>query len=129
MFRKILVLIFLVFSTISLSQNLKADGQKIVDENGSEVLLRGYAPGGWLLIEGYMMHESGGSVGAQHEIKENLVELMGTDKTEEFFKKWRENHFTKRDVDSLASWGFNSIRVPLHYNLFTLPIQDEPVSG
>ena len=129
MFRKILLLIFLVFSTISLSQNLKADGQKIVDGNGNEVLLRGYAPGGWLLIEGYMMHESGGSVGAQHEIKENLVELMGTDKTEEFFKKWRENHFTKRDVDSLASWGFNSIRVPLHYNLFTLPIQDEPVSG
>ena len=129
MFRKILVLIFLVFSTISLSQNLKADGQKIVDGNGNEVLLRGYAPGGWLLIEGYMMHESGGSVGAQHEIKEKLVELMGADKTEEFFKKWRENHFTKRDVDSLASWGFNSIRVPLHYNLFTLPIQDEPVSG
>ena len=73
--------------------------------------------------------ESGGSVGAQHEIKEKLVDLMGTEKTEEFFKKWRENHFTKIDVDSLASWGFNSIRVPLHYNLFTLPIQEEPVSG
>ena len=32
----------------------------------------------------------------------------------------------QEDVDSLASWGFNSIRVPLHYNLFTLPIQEEP---
>ena len=51
MFRKILVLIFLVFSTISFSQNLKADGQKIVDGNGNEVLLRGYAPGGWLLLK------------------------------------------------------------------------------
>ena len=86
MFRKNPNTYIFSFSTISLSQNLKADGQKIVDENGSEVLLRGYAPGGWLLIEGYMMHESGGSVGAQHEIKENLVELMGTDKTEEFLK-------------------------------------------
>ena len=76
-----------------------------------------------------MMHETDGSVGAQHEIKEKLTDLMGSDKTEEFFKKWRENHFTKRDVDSLAAWGFNSIRVPLHYNLFTLPIQEEPVSG
>ena len=28
----------------------------------------------------------------------------------------------QEDVDSLAAWGFNSIRVPLHYNLFTLPI-------
>ena len=60
--------------------------KKLLMENGNEVLLRGYAPGGWLLIEGYMMHESGGSVGAQHEIKEKLVELMGTDKTEEFLK-------------------------------------------
>ena len=84
MFRKILVLIFLFSSTISFSQNLRAEGKKIVDGNGNEVLLRGYAPGGWLLIEGYMMHESGGSVGAQHEIKEKLVDLMGTEKTEEF---------------------------------------------
>jgi aryl-phospho-beta-D-glucosidase BglC (GH1 family) len=76
-----------------------------------------------------MMHETDGSIGAQHQIKSNLISLMGTEKTEEFFKKWRDNHFTKRDVDSLASWGFNSIRVPLHYNLFTLPIQDEPNAG
>ena len=126
---KIFYILILLFSTISSAQNLKTDGKKIVDQSGSEVLLRGYAPGGWLLIEGYMMHETDGSVGAQHEIKEKLTDLMGSDKTEEFFKKWRENHFTKRDVDSLAAWGFNSIRVPLHYNLFTLPIQEEPVSG
>ena len=129
MIRNLFFLLFIFFQTVSFSQNLKADGKKIVDGNGNEVLLKGYAPGGWLLIEGYMMHETDGSVGAQHEIKEKLTDLMGSEKTEEFFKKWRENHFTKRDVDSLAAWGFNSIRVPLHYNLFTLPIQDEPNSG
>ena len=121
--------LLLFFTSISFSQNLKTEGKKIVDGDGNEVLLRGYAPGGWLLIEGYMMHETDGSIGAQHQIKSNLVSLMGAEKTEEFFKKWRENHFTKRDVDSLASWGFNSIRVPLHYNLFTLPIQEEPTAG
>ena len=129
MIRNLFLLLFIFFQTVSFSQNLKADGKKIIDGNGNEVLLKGYAPGGWLLIEGYMMHETDGSVGAQHEIKEKLTDLMGSEKTEEFFKKWRENHFTKRDVDSLAAWGFNSIRVPLHYNLFTLPIQDEPNSG
>ena len=129
MIRNLFFLLFIFFQTVSFSQNLKADGKKIIDGNGNEVLLKGYAPGGWLLIEGYMMHETDGSVGAQHEIKEKLTDLMGSEKTEEFFKKWRENHFTKRDVDSLAAWGFNSIRVPLHYNLFTLPIQDEPNSG
>ena len=48
---------------------------------------------------------------------------------EVFFDKWRENHFTQRDVDSLAAWGFNSIRIPMHYNLFTLPIEEEAVPG
>ena len=127
--RFLIVILFVFFSFFSNSQNLRTDGQKIVDGNGNEVLLKGYAPGGWLLIEGYMMHETDGSIGAQHEIKEKLIDLMGDEKTDEFFKKWRENHFTKRDVDSLASWGFNSIRVPMHYNLFTLPIQEEPNSG
>ena len=129
MLKNFLFYLLFFFASVSFSQNLKADGKKIVDGNGNEVLLRGYAPGGWLLIEGYMMHETDGSIGAQHQIKSNLVSLMGAEKTEEFFKKWRENHFTKRDVDSLASWGFNSIRVPLHYNLFTLPIQEEPTAG
>jgi hypothetical protein len=36
---------------------------------------------------------------------------------------------TKRDIDSLKAWGFNSIRLPMHYNLFTLPIEKEPVAG
>ena len=129
MLKNFLFYLLLFFTSVSFSQNLKTEGKKIVDGDGNEVLLRGYAPGGWLLIEGYMMHETDGSIGAQHQIKSNLVSLMGAEKTEEFFKKWRENHFTKRDVDSLASWGFNSIRVPLHYNLFTLPIQEEPIAG
>ena len=129
MLKNFLFYLLLFFTAVNFSQNLKTEGKKIVDGNGNEVLLRGYAPGGWLLIEGYMMHETDGSIGAQHQIKSNLVSLMGAEKTEEFFKKWRENHFTKRDVDSLASWGFNSIRVPLHYNLFTLPIQEEPTAG
>ena len=107
------------------SQGLKTSGKIIVDENGNEVLLRGYTPGGWLVMEGYMM-QSEGTAGAQHEFVEKFTELVGEEKTNEFFAKWRENHFMQEDVDSLAAWGFNSIRVPLHYNLFTLPIQQEP---
>ena len=129
MLKNFLFYLLLFFTSVSFSQNLKTEGKKIVDGDGNEVLLRGYAPGGWLLIEGYMMHETDGSIGAQHQIKSNLVSLMGAEKTEEFFKKWRENHFTKRDVDSLASWGFNSIRVPLHYNLFPLPNKKNQQQG
>ena len=29
----------------------------------------------------------------------------------------------------MKAWGFNSVRLPMHYNLFTLPIEEEPVPG
>lgn len=127
--KKYLFFILLLLTTsLSWGQWLKADGKKIVNSNGEEVLLRGMGPGGWQIMEGYMMQTSG-FAGSQHEIKEKLIDLMGVANTETFFNKWRENHFTKRDVDSLAAWGFNSIRIPMHYNLFTLPIEEEPVAG
>jgi hypothetical protein len=83
--------------------------------------------GGWMLMEGYMM-QSSDVADTQHEFRERLIELIGIDKTNEFFDSWHKNHVTKADIDSLASWGFNSVRLPLHYNLFTLPIQEEPIS-
>lgn len=115
-------------SSLSWSQGLKTQGKVIVNSQGEEVILRGLGPGGWQIMEGYMMNTSG-VAGSQHEIKEKLIDLMGKTNTETFFEKWRENHFTKRDVDSLAAWGFNSIRIPMHYNLFTLPIEEEPIAG
>jgi hypothetical protein len=36
---------------------------------------------------------------------------------------------TGKDIDALKKWGFNSIRLPMHYNLFTPSIENEPVRG
>ncbi|WJJ95707.1 carbohydrate-binding protein [Algibacter luteus] len=124
----VILLVLLLATTLSWGQWLKAEGKRIVNSSGDDVLLRGLGPGGWQVMEGYMMNTSG-FAGAQHEIKEKLIDLMGEVNTETFFSKWRENHFTQRDVDSLSAWGYNSIRIPMHYNLFTLPIEDEPVAG
>ena len=124
----LLFISFLLFTSLSISQDLRTKGKVIVNNRNEEVLLRGIGPGGWLLMEGYMM-QTAGIAGTQHEFKNRLTDLMGEAKTEEFFDQWRKHHFTRRDVDSLANWGFNSIRVPIHYNLFTLPIEEEPVAG
>jgi hypothetical protein len=126
--RIILIAVVFMISHLSFGQLLETDGKMIVNDQGEEVLLRGVGPGGWQIMEGYMMQTSG-VAGSQHEIIEKLINLMGEEQTEIFFNKWRSNHFTKRDVDSLAAWGFNSIRIPMHYNLFTLPIEEEPVAG
>jgi hypothetical protein len=63
--------------------------------------------------------------GPQHVIRQKIQELIGPENTEEFYAAYLANGITKRDIDSLASWGFNSIRLPMHYNLYTPPIEDE----
>lgn len=107
---------------------LHAEGQKIVNGKGENVILRGAGLGGWMLQEGYML-QTAGFAGTQYKIKEHITELIGTEGMEAFYDAWLANYCTKADVDSMAAWGFNSIRLPMHYNLFTLPIEDEPIEG
>ena len=106
---------------------LKAAGKQIVNEQGEKVLLRGVGLGGWMVQEGYMLHVNGN--GQQHKIKERIEALIGTRRTEEFYDAWLANHTRKTDIDSMHKWGFNSVRLPMHYNLYTLPIENEPVAG
>jgi glyoxylase-like metal-dependent hydrolase (beta-lactamase superfamily II) len=106
---------------------LKASGTRIVDGAGRDVLLRGMGLGGWMLQEGYMIGLK--KEGTQHSIRARIQDLIGKDDTERFYQQWRQNHMTRADVDRLGASGFNSIRLPMHYNLFTLPIEQEPVKG
>ncbi|MBP7506579.1 MAG: carbohydrate-binding protein [Prolixibacteraceae bacterium] len=127
---RILTAILILFSLNSFCRTgfLHADGKKIVNGAGEEVLLRGMGLGGWMLQEGYML-ETADFAGTQHEIKATIENLIGKEGMEAFYDEWLKNYCTKEDVDSMAAWGFNSIRLPMHYNLFTLPIEDEPVKG
>ena len=126
--KKYLIYIFLAFVFISNAQGLRTLGKNIVNSNGDEVLLKGVGLGGWMLQEGYMMNSSG-AADTQHEFIEKLTILIGAEKTAEFYTNWRNNFVTKKDVDSIAKLGYNSIRLPMHYNLFTLPIEEEATEG
>ncbi|MCZ4245313.1 cellulase family glycosylhydrolase [Pedobacter sp. HCMS5-2] len=106
---------------------LKTEGKKIVNEKGENVLLRGFGLGGWMLQEGYMLKIN--KEAQQYRIRERIEELMGARQTQEFYDAWLNNHTRKIDIDSLKAWGFNSIRLPMHYNLYTLPVDKEPVAG
>lgn len=107
---------------------LRVDGTNIVNGDGENVLLRGYGLGGWMLQEPYMLKLSGVAV-AQYDIRNRITELVGEERMNEFYDAWLANMVTKRDIDSLKKWGFNSVRLPMHYNLFTLPVEKEPVAG
>lgn len=126
--RSILVLFMFVTITSSGQGFLHRDGQNIVDGNGKNILLRGLGIGGLMVQEGYML-KTADFAGPQYQIKQKITELIGESNTTEFYNAYKANGLTKRDVDSLAAWGFNSIRLPMHYDLYTLPIEKEPVKG
>ena len=79
--------LLLLFNVCTLvGQGLRADGKKIVDKNGNEVLLRGMGLGGWMLQEGYMMQSAGiEGAGTQFGFRNKITELIGETKTAEFY--------------------------------------------
>jgi endoglucanase len=125
-----LIVFFLVFllQVVKGQGYLRANGKMITDASGKEIILRGMGLGGWMLQEPYMLQLSG-VAGTQHEIRTKIEHVIGKEKTTTFYDAWLANHCRKADIDSLAEWGFNSVRLPMHYNLFTLPIEQEPVQG
>jgi endoglucanase len=105
---------------------LHADGTRIVDGDNRPVLLRGMGLGGWMIQEGYMLQAGQHQ---QHVIRRDIASLIGPDKAAAFYRAWLDNFVTKADVDALAGWGFNSIRLPIHYDILTLPADQEPKAG
>ncbi|EEF22917.1 conserved hypothetical protein [Ricinus communis] len=69
-----------------------------------------------MVQEGYMMGLS--NLKAQHIIRRRISEVIGEKRTEQFYRSWRENAVTKADIDAMAKWGFNSVRLPMHWKLF-----------
>ncbi|WP_431211518.1 hypothetical protein ACQ86N_37685 [Puia sp. P3] len=116
-----------VLSQTTAAHWLKVKDKSIVDATGHPYILRGMGLGGWMLQESYMFHLGG--IGPQYRIRQKISELIGTEKTAAFYDSWLSGHTTKTDIDSLAAWGFNSVRLPMHYGLYTLPVEEEPAPG
>lgn len=125
-----IIVIFIGVVFISKAQNvdgfLKTKGTKITNNSNDDFIIRGIGIGGWMLQEGYMFNLK---VAAQHEIRTMLRNLTDKTTTDAFYDAWLNYFFTADDVKLISEWGFNTIRIPLHYNLFTLPVKDEPVTG
>ena len=107
---------------------LRTSGKQIVDAQGRNVIFRGMGLGNWMIQEPYMMDASG-IVTNQQQLKLKIAALVGTNNMQTFYAAWLTNYIRDADVAALATAGFNSIRLPMHYNLFALPIDQEPVPG
>ena len=114
--------VFFFLAPACFTQFLRVDGKEIVDATGQPVLLRGIGLGGWLVPEGYMLHTPG--YGSPTSIRNMMQDLIGEQETETFFEYYRANYVAEKDIEKIAAWGFNSIRLPFHYEL--LSPQNQP---
>jgi endoglucanase len=126
-FRVLCALFLSVFLAPALSAQpgfVHTSGTELVDGSGKTLLLRGTNLGNWFEPEGYMFHFEDGAQ-SPREIEDLSRELIGPEKADAFWKEWREGYITEADIDRIKAMGFNSVRVPIHWKLFT----DESAEG
>ncbi|QKX17863.1 carbohydrate-binding protein [Microbulbifer sp. YPW1] len=100
------------------AQYIHTDGTQIVDGNGNPIHLNGINLGNWLLWEGYLMMGDF-NYRTHTQFLNSLADTFGSmAQAKEFEHQWRLNYVTEREIADLKSLGFNTVRVPFHYNLF-----------
>lgn len=92
---------------------IKAEGKKLVNGEGQEILLRGVGLGSWLVPEGYMWRFP--SQGDRPRRIEKMVKtLIGQEKSELFWETYYFNYISEADIRQIAKEGFNSLRIPIN---------------
>ena len=98
---------------------LHADGRRIVNGDGEEILLAGWGLGNWLLCEGYMwLAHNIPRFDRPRRIETVVEELTGKPFADKFWKRFRTNYITENDIQMMADMGYNSVRIPINARLF-----------
>jgi endoglucanase len=101
-----------------LGQMLQVSGTRVVNSsNNQEVILNAVNFGNWMVMEGYLLNSTA-QAPAQHVWKQKLTTLVGPANVKTFYDAWLANHVTQADVTQVKNWGFNAVRLPLHYEYF-----------
>lgn len=98
---------------------LRTRGAKIVDKAGRPVTLKGVNLGGWLMMEGYILQSPNR---AEQLFKKNFAVVLGKDALQAFEKDFRNHFILESDIQRIAGYGFNCIRLPFNSRL----IEEKP---
>lgn len=93
-----------------------ANGPRLVDGGGKELLLRGVGIGNWLLPEGYMW-KFGPGAESPREIERLITDLVGSEAAKQFWRDFREAFFNEADIAAIAEHGFDHIRLPINWRV------------
>ncbi|KAL5514138.1 XYL5_1 [Sanghuangporus baumii] len=97
-----------------MSSFLRVEGTKLVDGDGTEVILRGAGLGGWMNMENFIS----GYPGCEYQIRQELAKVVGKEKSEFFFDKFLQYFFEEDDAKFFKSLGLNCIRIAVNYRHF-----------
>ncbi len=95
---------------------LHTEGDKIVNDRGETVLLRGTNFGGWGIMEDWFCPFT--DPAGEENCYQTLVSRFGTERTHELFQWYRSNWITEQDYKNVADLGMNCIRLPIWYRNF-----------
>ncbi len=95
---------------------LTTKGQKIVNQNGEEVQLKGVNLGAWMIWEDWLCPYEGSL--DHYTVLTELEDRFGSDGAYELFNTYMDNWITEYDLDEIKRLGFNAVRVPFWYRNF-----------
>ena len=93
---------------------IHADGTGIVDGKGNPIKLYGVLLEGWLMWNGPLF---GAGLTSETKITNRLEKMAGKEETEKFRTAIYENFITEKDIEMIADFGFNVVRVPFNHTV------------
>ena len=93
---------------------IKVEGDRLVDEDGTTVVLAGVGLGGWMTMENFIT----GYPGVEQNMRRALHRVLGQEAYDAFFETFYADFVADDDAAHLASLGMNSVRIPVSYRQF-----------
>src|SRR3989338_6933782 len=97
---------------------LKVQKTEILNRH-QPIILRGVNLGGWLMMEGYILHSLNK---AEQLFKKNFSQALGEKALKDFEKAFRKNFIQESDIREISKLGMNCIRLPFNYRM----IEEKP---
>lgn len=92
------------------------DGEKLVDEHGDEVILRGINAGGLFVTEHWMTGFNKSNPKNDYlSLSRTFISRFGEEDTKRLWQTYRQNWWSDADFENCAEMGINVIRLPFTY--------------
>ena len=107
------------------SRLVRIEGKRFIAPDGRVLHLKGINLGNWLVPEGYMFKFD--KARAPRQIYGAFDRLLGPERAAAFWTEFRDRYLVEEDLRFIASLGFNTVRIPLHWRL--LMTEDGKMEG